>query len=536
MKTVSLLFSFFERNAVVHPIATKDGKTEKDRTKITSRQRQPRRALPTIGRIANKNRGRREQSWQKAQTKKHKKNKPKREGHKRGRARMGNEPQHDVDEMLCDSERGLSSLPPELVAMILAHVGDRDFCRCLQAGTLFWPAPADTTVETRKRRWRGCVDAPDFCATGNTEALALLMERGAPFDEGRCVVNAIVHGHADRILDILRRGGVIDSVAKARDKWRQGVCHEAARLGHVDVLSAEWQAHMPIDSIFAGAIRGDSLAAFQWACEKRGSVPTIHDIADVVIAGATNILRHCRHVPLDGRVSWPLMAHTAASESVDIEVVFLCMGDTPSLASQKEICACLCGRATARDLDLFYARFPDAFGDACLLTAARSKNLDAARWLYQRFPDWNDHFVERLVCLEPVNVMFSRPIDFSADVKWLYDVGLVADAARLARVVAERGKVDILLHIIRSVLPSLGASSDENTTEQGDDRQQCPETSAASGRIRAAAVAGALARFLVTGDPRVHDLLVERGVTAPCLDRIRTASFRAHASFSRNHT
>ncbi|WBR14861.1 hypothetical protein pkur_cds_687 [Pandoravirus kuranda] len=447
---------------------------------------------------------------------------------------MGDGPRHTVDEMLCDSERGLLSLPPELIAAVLAHVGDRDFCRCLQASTLFWPSSADTTVETRKRRWRGCVNAPDFCATGNTEALALLMERGAPFDEGQCVVNAIVHGHADRVLDILRRGGVIDNVAETRNKWLQDVCYEAARLDRVDILVSEWRPHMLTGTIFDGAIKGDSLAAFQWACEKRGSVPTIHDIADVVVAGATSILRHYRRTLLDERVSWPLIACMAASRSVDIDVVFLCMGDAPSLASQEEICARLCGRATVRDIDLFYVRFPDAFGDACLLAAAWSKNLDVARWLCQRFPDWNDRFVEQLVRADPINAMFRSTPDLAAEAKWFYDVGLVADVPKLAHVAARCGKVDILLHVIRATSPTLAAGA--KAYDQDDMQQRHPETGAASARIRAAAVAGALARFLDTGDPMMHDSLVEWGVTAPCLGRIRMASFRAHASFSRTHT
>ncbi|AVK77399.1 hypothetical protein pmac_cds_711 [Pandoravirus macleodensis] len=426
---------------------------------------------------------------------------------------------------------GLLALPPELIAMVLAHVGDRDFCRCLQASALFWPSPLDTTVELRKRRWCGCVDAHDFCATGNTEALALLMERGAPFDKGRCVVNAIIHGHGHRVLDLLCRGGVIDSAVNARDKWRQDVCRKAARLGRLDILVGEWQPHMCTHPIFTGAIQGDSLAAFQWACVARGFGPSAYDIGLMVTSGAVNILRHYRHVPMDDHISWAFMAHTAIIESADIEMVFLCMGDTPSIRAQKEICARLCGRATVRDLDLFYARFPNAFGNSCLLAAAQSRNLDAARWLCQRFPDWNNHFVERLVCLEPVNVMHRQPSEFSGSIKWLCDVALVADVPRLAYVAAERGKTDILVHVVYTALPSTDVPLDENASEQVDRQRRYNET---TGKVLSAAVSGALTRFLATGDSTVHDLLVQAGVTAPCLDRIRLGSFRASASFSRD--
>lgn len=446
---------------------------------------------------------------------------------------MTNKLQHAVDEMLSDPAVGLSSLPPELIATILGHVGDRDFCRCLQASALFWPSPSDATVESRKKRWHGCVEAPDFCATGNTEALALLMERGAPFDEGRCVVNAIVHGHGDRVLDLLCRGGIVDDATNARDKWRQDIWREAARLGRVDILASEWQPHMPTHSIFAGAIQGDSLAAFQWACATRGSGPTARDIVDVATSGAINILRYYRHVPLDDHVSWAFMARAAANNAVNIEVAFLCMGDAPSITVQRNICALICHRALAHGLDLFYARFPDAFTDSCLFAAAQSRNLDAARWLCLLFPNWNDQFVEDLVCLEPANAMHRKAADFSAEmIKWLCDVGLVVNMPRLAYIAAERGRANILVHIIRAALPPpMHPSPDENASDRVGERRQHDE---ATGKVLSAAVAGALARFLAAGDSAVHDLLVQEGVTAPCLDRIRLGSFRASASFSRN--
>nr|UDO47160.1 hypothetical protein [Pandoravirus massiliensis] len=450
------------------------------------------------------------------------------------RAHTATKPEHDFDEAPGHCEQGLLSLPPELISAILEFVGDRDFCRCQQAGALFWPPHGDTTVDLRKARWRGRVEAHDFCATGNTEALALLMQRSAPFDAGRCVVNAIVHGHGDHVLKLLYRAGVINDITDARNTWRQDICREAARLGRVDVLSAEWQPHVPMDTILNGAIDGDSLEAFHWVCATRGSGPSSRDIADVATSGAVAILRHYRHMPLD--CGWDSIAEKVSYGPAGIEVVLLCMGDAPSIGLQRTVCIFICHHALAGDLDLFYERFPDAFGYFCLIMAAQSKNLDAARWLCQRFPAWNDPLVESLVRLGPINQGPFEHIDFSLGAKWLYDAGLVADVPRMARVAAEHAiVVHILVHIIDTTLPTMDVSPSGSLREDADAQLQCAEARARANKVRSAAVAGALARFLATGDSAVHDLLVQRGITAPCLDRIRMASFRASLSFARNH-
>ncbi|AJF97075.1 hypothetical protein TW95_gp0341 [Pandoravirus inopinatum] len=359
-------------------------------------------------------------------------------------------------------EIGLACLPPELIGMILGYVGDCDFCRCCQASALFWVPPTDAAIETRKRRWRGCREPHDFCATGNTEALALLSDRGVTFDVRLCVVNAIAHGHGKRILALLRCIGLVASGTVADggicDEWRQKACSVAARNGRTDILTAEWHPRLGSDCIIDSAIQGDSLAVFQWACEASGISPRAADVWSALRNGAVTILAHCRRVLID-RAWWVHIAETAAHWSFGIEAVLLCMGDDAPPHAQSDICYALCGSAPLCDVETFYGRFPDAFNEWCLSAAVDAKRMDVARWLCERFPTLGDRLADRLVGLPPIDRMFAVPHDCGASVKWLYGTDLIGDVPQLVRIAAERGATGLAAYITDHELPFADLSS-----------------------------------------------------------------------------
>ncbi|AVK75368.1 hypothetical protein pqer_cds_946 [Pandoravirus quercus] len=351
-------------------------------------------------------------------------------------------------------EVGIACLPPELIGMILGYVGDCDFCRCCQASALFWVPPTDAAIETRKRRWRGCREPHDFCATGNVEALVLLWDRAVAFDVHMCVVNAIAHKYGNCVLGLLRRIGLVTSSDSNSicDEWRQEACYEASRNGRIDVLAAAWHPRLGPDCITDGAIRGDSLAAFQWACEARGIPPQRDDVYDILKSGAMTILAHCRRMHID-HVSWASMAEAAAHESLGLETVLLCMDDDTPSRSRYRIGYLLCGSAPLCDIETFYRRFPDAIGIGCLFEAADARRVDVAHWLCERFPTLADRLADDLVGAPPSNGMFAVHRDDMALVKWLYDDDLVGDVPQLARIAAERGQTQLMAHIIDRELP-----------------------------------------------------------------------------------
>lgn len=71
----------------------------------------------------------------------------------------------------------IAALPPEILAMILARLGDHDFAACLFAARVFHlDDPA--AYEARAKRWRGCATPADFCRVGNVDALDGMWDRG----------------------------------------------------------------------------------------------------------------------------------------------------------------------------------------------------------------------------------------------------------------------------------------------------------------------------------------------------------------------
>ncbi|AGO83056.1 hypothetical protein pdul_cds_843 [Pandoravirus dulcis] len=408
-----------------------------------------------------------------------------------------------------EAESGLACLPVELVAAILDHVGDRDFCHCLQAGALFWAASSDAAVEVRKRRWRGCREPHDFCATGNIEAIALLWDRQAAFDARLCVANAIAHGHADRVLDLLGRIGLVDR-DNVPDAWRQDACREAAKNGRIDVLAVEWHTHLGSDCVIEGAIQGDHLAAFLWACEACGAPPQRLDICHVLDGGAMTILAHCRRACPNIALWTALAMEAAADETMSLDAVFVCMGDDTPRHARSRVCDAICRHASLCDIEIFYMRFPDLFnGWPCLAAAADEKNLDVARWLCDRFPDWSDHLADQLVGLEPINRIHALPIELGVRVEWLYDMGLVGNVPRLARIAAERGALGLLARIVDRELLSTASPFDEIAMERSGRAQD-----RSPAEIKSAVVTGALARLFSAGDGTVFDWLEQRGLCA----------------------
>lgn len=98
----------------------------------------------------------------------------------------------------------MDTLPPELVAAITAHLGDRDLCRARAAHRCF-RVDSDEALAKRADRWRGDKTPERFCAVGLVEALEILHARGVPMGP-ECARAAASAGHVD-VLTFLRRVG-----------------------------------------------------------------------------------------------------------------------------------------------------------------------------------------------------------------------------------------------------------------------------------------------------------------------------------------
>ncbi|AGO85062.1 Ankyrin repeat domain containing protein [Pandoravirus salinus] len=99
---------------------------------------------------------------------------------------------------------GIDMLPPEVMAAITAHLGDRDFCRARVAHRCF-RADSDEAVDRRANRWRGDKTPEHFCAVGLVEALEVLHTRRVVMGPA-CAKAAASGGHVN-VLAFLRRVG-----------------------------------------------------------------------------------------------------------------------------------------------------------------------------------------------------------------------------------------------------------------------------------------------------------------------------------------
>lgn len=412
---------------------------------------------------------------------------------------------------------GLGGLPRELIAAILDGVGDRDYCHCLQAGAVFWGASSDAAVETRKRRWRGCREPHDFCATGNVEALALLSARDRAFDVRLCVVNGLAHGHGDVVLDFLQDAGRVgDDNSTIDGEWHQDACREAAKHGRLDVLATLWYCRpLGADTIIDGAAQGDRLDVFLWACEARGFPPARRDVREAITHGAVAILTHCRRsVPIP-QAEWSQMASAMAGHPCRIDALLLLMGDDTPRQTQKNICSAMCSHAPLQDIKTLYSRFPDAFGKWCLVDAVRACDIEVARWLCARHPEWVNQVVSLHVGLGRPDAMMFIAGHPHGVVERLYHAGLIADVPGLVRIAAARGALALLALVIDAECRkhlSLDSPADDVRWLSRDHHSHLPAD------IISAATMGALARLSSAANDRgPYDWLDERGLVQAVL-------------------
>ncbi|AGO85332.1 hypothetical protein psal_cds_1106 [Pandoravirus salinus] len=406
---------------------------------------------------------------------------------------------------------GIECLPCESIATILDGVGDRDYCHCLQASALFWGASSDAAVEARKRRWSGCREPHDFCATGNVEALSALSSRGQAFDVRLCVVNALAHGHGDVVLDFLQDDGRIgDDNSTIDGEWHQEACREAAKNGRLDVLATLWDHQLGADTVVDGAVRGDRLDVFLWACEVRGFPPARRDLHEAIFHDAVAILTHCRRSMTIPQAEWSHMATSMAGHPCRIDVLFVLMGESAPVQVRKKICSLMCGRAPLRDIKALYTRFPDAFDEWCLFSAAAAGDLEVARWLCDRNPQWVDDLISVYVGLVRPHAKgyFADP---HVGVDRLYRAGLIGDVTGLVGMAAARGAVDLMARVIdnecrKHFSTDVPADAPAEPLSRGHYRHLPAD-------ILSAAATGALARLSsIDNDRGPYDWLDARGL------------------------
>ncbi|QBZ81495.1 ankyrin repeat domain containing protein [Pandoravirus celtis] len=108
----------------------------------------------------------------------------------------------------------IDTLPPEVIAAITAHLGDRDLCRARAAHRCF-RADSDEAMAKRADRWRGDKTPEHFCAVGLVEALEILHSRGVAMGPA-CAKAAASAGHVD-VLAFLRRVGTPFDILETLD-------------------------------------------------------------------------------------------------------------------------------------------------------------------------------------------------------------------------------------------------------------------------------------------------------------------------------
>lgn len=111
-------------------------------------------------------------------------------------------------------DNGINMLPPELVAAITAHLGDRDLCRAREAHRCFH-ADSNEAIAKRAERWRGGRTPEHFCAVGLVEALEVLHDRGVAMGS-ECAKAAASAGHIN-VLAFLRQVGTPFDVLETLD-------------------------------------------------------------------------------------------------------------------------------------------------------------------------------------------------------------------------------------------------------------------------------------------------------------------------------
>ncbi|QBZ81494.1 ankyrin repeat domain containing protein [Pandoravirus celtis] len=175
----------------------------------------------------------------------------------------------------------MDTLPAELVALVLAHLGDRDFCRARAAHRCFH-VDSPTGVAKRLAPWRGCTTPEAFCAVGLIEALKVLAERRVPMGSD-CIWTAVEHGHLG-VLRFLVDSGVSLKVPPRRRMRRIGrvpaahvpgapteQCGDliavAAAAGRLDMmlwLEANGAPLIPGPAAIDGVARGGHVDVLSW--------------------------------------------------------------------------------------------------------------------------------------------------------------------------------------------------------------------------------------------------------------------------------
>lgn len=112
--------------------------------------------------------------------------------------------------VMSTDDSGISTLPPELVVSITAHLGDRDLCRARAAHRCFH-ADSDEAIARRAERWRGEKTPEHFCAVGLIEALEILHARGVAM-EPACAKAAALAGHVNVLAFLHQLGTPLDVV------------------------------------------------------------------------------------------------------------------------------------------------------------------------------------------------------------------------------------------------------------------------------------------------------------------------------------
>ncbi|AVK76394.1 Ankyrin repeat domain containing protein [Pandoravirus neocaledonia] len=270
-------------------------------------------------------------------------------------------------------------LPPEMMTLVLAHLDDRDFCAARAAHRSFRVDTADE-IESRATKWRGCRTLADFGGRGNAEAVCLLLALGTlpPRDVRACCGTASFGGHLD-VVRVLVRHVAFDAKCASYD---------AARGGHVHILEyARRDQWLDCQSAVAGAIRGDSVAAFVWACGVGGISPSVNSICAALGDGSDDVLAHCLASGIGGPVFRGQLAVGAAGRFRGIirpfvKTLTLLLDDsTLSEAQWAQVVDSVCRSSNTDAAEIVYRAWPQLFGSDAMTAAISAGESWMLQWL-----------------------------------------------------------------------------------------------------------------------------------------------------------
>ncbi|AGO85158.1 hypothetical protein psal_cds_992 [Pandoravirus salinus] len=270
-------------------------------------------------------------------------------------------------------------LPPEMMALVLTHLDDRDFCAARAAHRSFRVDTADE-IEVRAAKWRGCRTLADFGERGNAEAVRLLLARGTlpPRDVRACCGTASFGAHLD-VVRALARHVAFDAKCASYD---------AARGGHVHILEhARRDQWLDCQHALAGAIRGDSVAAFVWVCDVGGISPSVNNICAALSNGSDDVLAHC----LASGIGGPVFRGQLAVSAVDrfgwtvrplIKTLALLLDDpTLSEGQWTQVVDSVCRSNNTDAAEIVYRAWPQLFGSDAMSAAISAGANSMLQWL-----------------------------------------------------------------------------------------------------------------------------------------------------------